>query len=726
MKKTLSVNGMTCAACAQIIEKQLHKQQGVQEVSASYANHSVQITFDEQKVQVQDLTPLLKDLGYTLKEEGVAAPNTVEQEDHSPKYKLWVAMSASFLIMFIAMGPWTIPFAPYLMFLLTLPTIFYSGKDFFVTAYRQAKHGSANMDTLVAMGTGVAFLFSAAQTFFPNWSGTQGFYYEAASMIIALILLGRYLESRAKRQTRTALEALIALGAKKAIVIRNGEEHSIPAQDIKKGDRLLVKTGEKFPADGRIIRGNTYADESMITGEPVPVYKERGHTVTGATINTGDTVTMIADKVGEETTLSHIVQMVKEAQGSKAPIQKLADKISSVFVPAVILIALITFSIWYFVIGNSFAFSLSMMVSVLIISCPCALGLATPTAIMVGIGKAARMGILFKNAESLQALQELDIMGFDKTGTITEGRPEVRELQWHPMAAEELKSDALAVVYAMEKESTHPLAQAIINFMDKRGYYPITIENSKTYPGEGMTASYEGKKYWLGNRRIVERFSKSQADLFKPKSQDSTQVFFGQEEQLLGDFQIADNIRPTSRAVVDSLQDYSMEVHLLTGDQPMVAQAIGQAAGITHLHAGLMPHEKLTLIKEWQKHAKKVGMVGDGINDAPALAQADIGIAMGTGTDVAIQTADVTLLKGDLGLLNSAIKLSQLTLKNIKQNLFLAFIYNIIAIPIAAGAFSSLGLTLNPMIAAGAMSLSSISVVLNSLALKRKKINRPI
>ncbi|MEH0154708.1 heavy metal translocating P-type ATPase [Limibacter armeniacum] len=719
MKETLSVNGMTCASCANIIERQLKKQKGIREVQASYANHSVMVEYDEKETDIARFSPLLEQLGYSIQQEHVSVADgegDVIKGATEARRKLIVAVVFASIVMLIAMGPWHVPYAPYLMFGLSLPVLFYSGRDFFVSALRHARHFSANMDTLVALGTSVAFIYSAVLTFFPDLfeHGEKGVYYEAATMIITLILVGKYFEARAKSKTSAALHALMELGAKMATVIRNGEEVKVPIEEVKVGDRLMIKAGEKIPVDGRVIRGTSTVDESMITGESVPVSKERGNTLIGATINKSGVLTMIADKVGKDTMLSQIVGMVKQAQGSKAPVQHLADKVSGVFVPVVIVIAVLAFAVWYFLVGTSFTFALSVLVSVLIISCPCALGLATPTAVMVGVGKAASRGVLFKDAESLQRLSELDVIALDKTGTITKGQPVVTKEVWKVDLTQHEKEEVLQAVLAIESQSDHPLAYALTTYLHERELIKPEVDKIETFAGKGIAAEVSGHQYRVGNYRMLEEVGIAVSD--EDLSSSGTVVLVARDGIYACGFVVEDVLKEEVKDVLDEFNASKKEVWMLTGDQEPVAKFIAGQAGIKHYKAELLPEDKLKVIEELQLQGKKVGMVGDGINDAPALAKADIGIAMGTGTDVAMQSGSVTLVHGDLQTLSDAVTISKQTMNTIKQNLFFAFFYNVIAIPVAAGIlYPAFGILLSPMIAAAAMSLSSISVVTNSI-----------
>lgn len=716
MKKTVKVDGMTCASCANIIERHLGKQKGVEKVEASYANASVRVDFDDKLIDFDNgIAVALEGIGYPVQKsreqvEGVRGSSTV---DLALK-KLLVAVVGSISIMAISMTSLSeLPYVEYLLLLLSLPVVFFSGRNFFIGAWRQAKHGSSNMDTLVALGTGVSFLYSVFLVVFPHYfKHEEHFYFEASAMIIAFVLFGKYLEEKAKHKTSSALYALMELGAKQATVLRNGEEVLVDVEEVKAGDRLIIKAGEKIPVDGRLVRGTTSVDESMMSGEPLAVEKQRGDKLIGGTINQSGVITMIADKVGKDTQLSHIIEMVQEAQGSKAPIQHLVDKVAGVFVPAVVIIALIAFFIWYVVLGSAFTFALSIFVSVLIISCPCALGLATPTAVMVGVGKGAERGVLFKDAESLQRLSDVAVFAFDKTGTITKGKPEVKEIKWLVDLPIDKKESVLSVLYQIEKQSEHPLAKAVIDFVGKRE--ALSLAELSVFAGKGMTAKHADKLYAVGNNKMMKQIG---VDIAEGRETD-TVVYFAEGTNLYGYLLIEDALKDEAPEAITNLHQLSKELWVLSGDQEKSVQKVAEKVGVETYKASLLPDEKLAVIAHLQQKGL-VAMVGDGINDAPALAKADLGIAMGTGTDIAMQSASVTLMKGSLDTLLEAVNISASTMKVTKQNLFFAFVYNLLAIPIAAGVlYPSFGLLLSPMVAAGAMSLSSVSVVSNSLRAK--------
>ena len=735
-KETYKVDGMSCASCAISVETMLSSLDGIKTAHVNYANSSVWVEYDPERVSSSQMQNSISSIGYSLLIE--QKEDDLLQIDLSEKIKLLKARKKAFYailfslpVFFIAMFYHTMSYANWIMLIFTLPVILWFGRDFFIIALKQTLHKSANMDTLVAIGTGSAFIYSVFNTFFPNYLLSRGIhphvYYEASSVIISLILLGRYLETKAKSKTSDSIRKLMGLKVKTAKVIRDGIEIELAIDDVLLGDILIIRPGEKIPVDGEIIEGLSTIDESMITGEAIPAEKGIGKKVIGSTINKTGSFKMIAEKIGKDTMLSRIIEMVKNAQGSKAPVQKLADKIASVFVPVVISIAIASAFIWYFVgpePKSTYAFV--TLITVLIIACPCALGLATPTALMVGIGKGAENGILIKNAESLEKARKLDIVVVDKTGTVTQGKPVVNELIW--LKSKMNQDEVLQEILAVEKLSEHPLAESIVRYLEHKTNIDIVVSNFKSITGRGIVAELNNQNsYVIGNYQLIKdqeidaENEKSYFTKFGITAQ--THVFIARNKKLVALITIADQIKPSSLKAIQDLQKMNLKVHMLTGDNIATAEAIAKEAGIDSYRAEMLPEDKLNYIKELQEKGFKVAMVGDGINDSPALAQADIGLAMGNGTDIAIESADITLVKGDLQKIVSAIKLSDYTLKTIKQNLFWAFIYNVITIPIAAGIlFPINGFLLNPMIAGGTMAFSSVSVVLNSLRLKSKNI----
>lgn len=735
VKERFAIDGMTCASCASSVESILDHVDGVKKAVVNFADSSVMVEYEPAVANDEKLKEAVDSIGYTLitpDDSQAASQEEIEAARlKDAKAKLLVAVVLSIPVLIIAMFFPGIPYAEWIQLVLTAPVVAWSGKDFFIIAYKRAKHLTTNMDTLVALGTGAAFLFSAFNTFFPEYLRSRGLephvYYEVAAIIVALILLGRYFEERAKSRTSAAIKKLINLGVKTAKVIREGKEIEIPVGEVNIGDVIIIRPGEKVPVDGKIVEGKSVLDESMITGESIPVEKQEGDPVIGATINKTGGFKMVAEKVGSQTMLAQIIKLVQEAQGSKAPLQKLADAISAVFVPIVIAIAIISFIVWS-IWGPSpqITYAIIAAVTVLIIACPCALGLATPTAIMVGIGKGAEKGILVKDAESLELARKLNAIVLDKTGTITRGKPEVTDLIWQ--ASPERRNELAGLILAVESQSEHPLALAVVNHLKEEGHKPVAVEEFESITGKGVKARFQNRPFYIGNRRLLEENKITVPHQLQQQveglSKDAkTIVYVAEESSAVAIIAIADQIKETSKKAVVALQKMGLAVHMLTGDNRQTAEAVGKQAGVDHIEAEVLPADKAAYVKALQAKGLKVAMVGDGINDSPALAQADVGIAMGTGTDIAIESAKITLIKGDLEDIVSAIRLSTETVKTIRQNLFWAFIYNLIGIPIAAGVlYPFTGYLLNPMLAAAAMAFSSVSVVTNSLRLKRKKI----
>lgn len=734
-KETYLIEGMSCAVCAQSVESMLSSLEGVKSANVNFASASVLVDFDKDKVTPEDFEKSIDSIGYKLIiDQSKNNIKDIEEKERAilkrAKHKAYYSIVFAFPVFAIAMFFPNIPYANWIMLFLALPVLIWFGRDFFVVAYKQARNKSTNMDTLVALSTGTAFLFSVLNTIFPNYLISKGItphvYFEAAVIIIALILLGRYLEEKAKSRTSTSIKKLMGLKVKTARVIRHKQELEIPVDDVKAGDILLIRPGEKIPVDGKIVEGSSYIDESMITGEAIPVEKKEKDLVIGATINGTGSFTMIAEKVGNNTMLAQIIEMVKNAQGSKAPVQKLADKIASVFVPVVMILALISALVWYFLgpepqITHAFV----TLVTVLIIACPCALGLATPTALMVGIGKGAESGILIKNAETLEITKQIDIVIVDKTGTITKGQPEVNEIIW--LKSDIQRDQILEDVLAIEKKSEHPLANSIVRYLNHLSNSSLNVVNFNSQTGMGVSATIYDNSFLIGNYQLMKENRidiNEEQQYFNQFGDDAqSQVFVAKNKELIALITISDQIKESSVNAIKKLHEMHLEVHMLTGDNKRTAKEIARKAGIDNFRSEVLPKDKLDYVKELQNKGYKVAMVGDGINDSPALSQADIGIAMGQGTDIAIESADITLVKGDLEKIASSLKLSKATVQTIKENLFWAFIYNIIAIPIAAGVLYPInGFVLNPMIAGAAMAFSSVSVVLNSLRLKTKSI----
>ncbi|MDX5442179.1 MAG: heavy metal translocating P-type ATPase [Hymenobacteraceae bacterium] len=734
---TFAIGGMTCASCAVSVESMLKTVPGVQDASASYANQSATVTYDPEQVQVKELQKAVKQVGYELiVEEDPTGEAAREREEASYKeLRKRTIMAFVLAIPVIIIGMFFhggFPGSDWISMLLTAPVLFWFGREFFKNAVKQARHFSANMDTLVALSTGVAFAYSAFNTIYPEFMLERGFhpavYYESAAAIVAFILTGKMLEERAKANTSTALKKLIGLQPKTVrILLPDNTEQEVKIEDVLPGARILIRPGEKIPVDGKVLTGESFVDESMISGEPVAVTKKEGDTVFAGTINQKGSFELSAEKTGSATMLAQIIKMVQQAQASKPPVQKLVDRIAGIFVPVVIVIALISFVIWYFSgVDENMTFALQALITVLIIACPCALGLATPTAIMVGVGKGAENGILIRDAQSLEKAYKANAVVLDKTGTITEGKPVAEEIIWQQpgLPVEQLQK----VIYSMERQSEHPLAEAIITKLKTAGATSVSITDFDSITGRGVKANLDGKTYYIGSRHLLTEsgITVTEAQLQEAKAlaeKAKTVIYFADEQQLLALITVSDPIKETSAEAVKTLQEMGLEVHLLTGDNWQTAKAVAAQAGIEHVQAEVMPQDKAAYVKQLQQLGKTVAMAGDGINDSPALAQADIGIAMGRGTDIAIESADLTLMQSDLRHMAGAIKLSAATIRTIKQNLFWAFIYNLIGIPIAAGLlYPFFGFLLSPMIAGAAMALSSVSVVTNSLRLKSVKL----
>jgi len=731
VKKTFPVLDMTCASCAVSVESMIKAQPGVINASVNFATATVATEYLPNMIDAEAIQKAVQSAGYDLLIENDSKEAGTLEEIHAEKFNLlkkktlWATM-VTIPVVIIGMFFMDMLYANEIMWILSTPVVLWFGKDFFINAWKQAKHRSANMDTLVALGSGIAYIFSVFNTLFPGFWTSKGLeghvYFEAAAVIISFILLGKLLEEKAKGNTSSAIKKLIGLQPNTVTVIDENEGQSIKSiEDVQKGDIILVKPGEKIAVDGIVIKGNSYVDESMLSGEPVPVLKNENEQVFAGTINQKGSFQFKAEKVGAETLLAQIIKMVQEAQGSKAPVQKLVDKIAGIFVPIVILIALIAFFSWVFFGGeNGFSQGLIALATVLVIACPCALGLATPTAIMVGIGKAAEKGILIKDAVSLELAKKVNAIVLDKTGTITEGKPMVTDELW-------LKNDELAkkILVNIEKQSEHPLAGAVVDFYPNTETQALTHFESIT--GRGAKAQANGINYFVGNQQLLAEnnipIPESLIEKSKQWSDESkTVIWFSDQERALAVLAISDKIKESSLQAVNALKSAGIEVYMLTGDNETTAKAISRKVGIDTYKAEVMPEQKSAFIKELQAQGKVVAMVGDGINDSAALAQADVSIAMGKGSDIAMDVAKMTIISSDLNKILEAIKLSRQTVTTIRQNLFWAFIYNVIGIPIAAGILYPInGFLLDPMIAGAAMALSSVSVVSNSLRLKWKK-----
>lgn len=731
IKNTYPVLGMSCASCAARVDKTLNGLPGVYQATVNYATAVAQVEYNPEVCSDATLQSAVQDAGYDLLvDTGEDVADKAEEirltRYRKIKRRTVAALLLSLPIMIISMFFEDISSLKYVLWILATPVVFGLGREFYINAWRQLKHGTSNMDTLVAVSTGIAYTFSVFNLLFPDFWLSRGIephiYFEAASVIIAFILLGRLLEERAKQNTSSAIKKLIGLQPKTVIIIVDSDERTVPITAVQKGDTILVKPGERIAVDGMVVTGESYVDESMLNGEPVPMHKQSGEKVFAGTINQKGTFRFIADKIGSDTMLAQIIRMVQDAQGSKAPVQKLVDRIARFFVPAIISISIIAFVAWIFLAPtNGFTNGLLAMVTVLIIACPCALGLATPTAIMVGIGKGAEKGILIKDAQSLEIAQKIDTIILDKTGTITAGHPVVVESLWENGFEHSRK-----ILYSLEKLSEHPLSDAVVNTLQNEK--EISIDKFENVPGKGVKGIVGSQTYYAGNLSLLNdnhiTIASHLQELANKWTQEAkTLVWFADSTQAIAAIALTDEIKQTSAQAISQLQKMGVEVYMLTGDNAISAQAISRKVGINHYKAGVLPNEKAQFIKELQANGKKVGMVGDGINDSAALAQADLSIAMGQGSDIAVDTAMATILSSDLLKIPETIRLSQLTIKTIYQNLFWAFIYNLIGIPIAAGIFYSVnGFLLNPMWASAAMAFSSVSVVLNSLRLKRKRI----
>ncbi|NLN95205.1 MAG: copper-translocating P-type ATPase [Bacteroidales bacterium] len=730
IKKSFPVLEMNCASCAINVESILKSLMGVVNASVNFAAREVAVEYIPGAIEPKDFKSTIQSVGYDLliseeqDETDKLEDINLKKFSDLKKRTTWALIFAA-PVLVISMFFMNIPYANTIMWVLSTPVVLWFGRDFFKNAWKQARHRSLNMDTLVALSTGIAYIFSVFNTLFPsfwlNRSLEPHVYFEAAAVIIAFILLGRLLEEKAKGNTSSAIKKLIGLQPKTVSIIdKAGNQKQIPIEHVHIGDVVLVKPGEKIPVDGRVIEGSSFVDESMLSGEPIPVLKEENEKVFAGTINQKGSFKFKAENVGSETMLAQIIKMVQDAQGSKAPVQRLVDKVAGVFVQVVIIIAVIAFIIWNIFGGdNGFTHGLLALITVLVIACPCALGLATPTAIMVGIGKGAEKGILIKDAESLEQAKKVNAVILDKTGTITEGKPRVTNDHWTD------DSDRLKqILLSIEKQSEHPLAEAVVQHLNN--YPDILVSEFESYTGQGVKARIDGDVYFAGNKKLLEDNNISIEDDFLKISQEwsnnaNTVIWFAGANKVLSILAIADSIKPGSKAAIQQLQNEEIEVYMLTGDNETTARVVAEKTGIEHYKAEMLPEQKADFVRKLQENGKIVAMVGDGINDSTALAQADISIAMGKGSDIAMDVAKITIISSELVKIPEAIKLSKSTVGIIKQNLFWAFFYNLIGIPIAAGIlYPFSGFLLNPMIAGAAMALSSVSVVSNSLRLKMK------
>lgn len=731
--KLYPVTGMHCAACAGNVERIVRKQEGVESASVNLAAATLTVTYNPDIVSPQQLKEAVMRIGFDLiidEDNSVQEQEEAEQSYYGQlKRKTVVAWIFALPVAVLGMFLMNVPGVNWWMLLLSLPVILYSGRSFYMNAWKQATQRTSNMDTLVALSTSIAFLFSLFNTFYPEFWYSRGLephvYYEAATVIIAFVLVGKLMEEKAKGKTSTAIRKLMGLQPRTARVVKDGREEDILIAELQVGDQVSVRPGEQIPVDGVIVGGNTFIDESMISGEPIPVEKKQGDKVLAGTINQNGAFTMTAQKVGKNTVLAQIIRMVQEAQGSKAPVQRIVDKVTAVFVPVVLAVAVFTFLVWIVAGGaDDFSYAMLSAVSVLVIACPCALGLATPTALMVGIGKGAESHILIKDAVALEQMRKVDTVVLDKTGTVTEGRPVVtgwlHDAGW--------QNEHKGILYAAELKSEHPLALAIVEALKKEGEKPAIIDSFESRTGRGIVVTRGNKTYWAGSHRLLKDFGAEVSGLLQGMVEDyersgKSLVYFGEGNTLLAVIAISDKIKDTSRQAVKQLKESGKYIVLLTGDGRLTAQNVAGEIDANRFISDALPADKENVIKELQAEGRVVAMVGDGINDSQALARADVSIAMGKGTDIAMDVAMVTLMTSDLLLLPKAFKLSHKTVRLIRQNLFWAFIYNLIGIPVAAGIlFPLYGILLNPMIASAAMACSSVSVVLNSLSLNWRKL----
>ena len=732
-KKAFPVLNMHCAGCANNVEKTVRKLPGIVDASVNLATNTLSVSYEADKLAPGEIRAAVLSGGYDLiiEEENLKEERREEaQHQHYRKLKMQVVGAWVFAVpmLLLSMVFMHVPYSSEIQLLLTLAVMILFGGSFYTGAWKQAKLGRSNMDTLVALSTSIAFLFSAFNTFFPEFWYSRGLephvYYEASVVIIAFVLTGKLMEERAKGNTTAAIKKLMGLQPKVARVLRNGIEEEILIDQLQVDDLVVVRPGEQIPVDGVLAEGDSFVDESMISGEPIPVDKKKGDKVLAGTINQRGSFIIKASQVGSETVLARIIAMVQEAQGSKAPVQRIVDRITGIFVPVVLGIAILTFVLWVTIGGSEYiSYGILSAVSVLVIACPCALGLATPTALMVGIGKAASQHILIKDAVALEQMRKVDVVVLDKTGTLTEGHPTATGWLWAQSQEPHFKD----VLLAAEMKSEHPLAGAIVSALqDEEKIKPAVLDSFESITGKGIKASYEGHTYWVGSHKLLKDFSATVSDVMAEmlvhyESDGNGIIYFGRENELLAIIAVSDPIKATSAEAVKELKRQGIDICMLTGDGQRTALAVSSRLGIERFVADALPDDKAEFVRELQMQGKKVAMVGDGINDSQALALADVSIAMGKGTDIAMDVAMVTLMTSDLLLLPKAFQLSKQTVKLIHQNLFWAFIYNLIGIPIAAGILFPLnGLLLNPMLASAAMAFSSVSVVLNSLSLGRK------
>lgn len=739
----LSIGGMDCTSCASLVERSLRKVDGVKSASVNFAAEKAAIVFDETKSSEKDLIDAVVNAGYKASPADKLTPEMEKTRKEKiisgyfNKFLFSLILSVPMIyFMFFDFFKWVpgrellLSYVGIISLVLTIPVQFYAGAGFYKGMWASLKMKTFNMDSLIAIGTSTAFFYSLINYSIyaitnKTFIGLEGMkipelYFETAAFLITFVLLGKWLEAKAKGKTSDAIRKLMGLQAKTARVIRNGITKDIPIEEVVHGDTILVRPGEKVPVDGNITKGSSSLDESMVTGESIPVEKNVGDMVIGATINKTGTFEFEATRVGSETTLAQIIRLIEEAQGSKAPIQAFADRVAAWFVPAVISLAILTFLVWFFVVGASLSFSLLAFTAVIVIACPCALGLATPTAIMVGTGKGAENGILIKGGEPLESAEKIDAIIFDKTGTLTNGKPEVTNVVSLGNFDEE---DVLRISASMEKLSEHSLAEAIYGHAKAKKIRFDEVEDFEAIPGHGVSGKINGKIYFLGNRKLISDFAKSdyseiEKKISKFEENGKTVMILASKKEIVGFICVADKVKATSKEAVDRLRSMGIMVYMVTGDNTRTANAIAAEIGIINVLSEVLPEDKAVEVKKLQKKGLRVAMVGDGINDAPALAQAELGIAMGSGTDVAMETGGIVIIKNDLRDVCVAIQLARQTMSKIRQNMFFALFYNVVGIPIAARVFVSFGLVLKPELAGLAMALSSVSVVTNSLLLK--------
>lgn len=741
-----NISGMTCAACSSAVERVTRKLEGVSESNVNLTTGILTITYDETKITQNDVVTKVERAGFGAelyveknKEEKVKEEEALEQDIKKTKHRLVTNVLLAIPLLYISMGhmvPFPMPlpnildmhhnplnFALAQLILTTI--ILYNGKKFYLVGFKSLFRGHPNMDSLVAIGTGSAFLYSLVMTIsIPgNENAVHNLYYESAAIVVTLVMVGKYMEGRSKGKTSEAIRKLMELAPDTAVVIRDGEQKEVPVESVALGELILIKPGSRIPLDGIVAEGSTSVDESMLTGESIPVEKEKEDEVIGGSVNYQGAITVKVTHIGADTTLAKIVKMMEDAQGKKAPISKLADTVAGYFVPAVMTIAVVASIIWL-LLGHDITFVLTIFVSVLVIACPCALGLATPTAIMVGTGLGANHGILIKSGEALEISHKVDAVVLDKTGTITEGKPTVMQVISHSESEEKL----LQIVASCEQVSEHPLGAAIVNGAKDRGIELEKVVEFQSITGQGIEAIIAGKTYYIGNKKLcVEQkidFSEYEEEALQIAGKGQTPMFVASGGKVIGIVSVADTVKETSKAAIQKIKELGIEVHMLTGDNRLTAEYIGETVGVNHVIAEVLPNDKASVVEVLQKEGKCVMMVGDGINDAPALVQADVGVAIGSGSDIALDSSDIVLMKSNLQDVYKAIRLSKATIRNIKQNLFWAFFYNACGLPLAAGALYAInGTLLNPIFAGLAMSLSSVCVVGNALRLKTTKLD---